>query len=152
MNQAARDAEIMVRERSKKSRRMQLELNELFARADVSNDGAITLDEMQDLMQLPKVQLWLSELGIDASDTRALFDLIDGDGSGAISRNEFLLGMTKLKGEARAQDLVPLVTMSKRILEQVKDIFQTSQDIAAAMAMRAEQTELQLHGHGVQKI
>jgi len=80
------------------------------------------------------VRLWLSEFGIDSSDAQMLFELLDHDGNGSIMHEEFVQGLTKLKEEARSQDLVPMITIVKRILVQSKEILQTCQQVAATVS------------------
>jgi len=133
MQKAARDADIIIRERTKKTQKMKRELKELFLRADASHDGQVTFDEMEGLLQHPKVRIWLAELGIDASDTEMLFGVLDHDGDGTICHDEFVEGVSKLKGEARSQDIVPMVASIKRLLGQSKEILHAVEQVAAAM-------------------
>jgi len=119
--QASRDAEMMVRERSKKTARLSKELSELFDSADKSGDGMVSQEELHNLLKLPKVKLWMTELGVNAEDSDHLFELLD-TGDGAVSHEEFVRGVSKLKGEARAQDLVPVVADCKRILQLCRSL------------------------------
>jgi len=132
LQQASWDAEMMVAERQKKTQVLTRELNELFDQADTSGDGLLTLDELNDILAHPNVRLWLSELGVDVTDTTCLFELLD-DGDGSVTRDEFVAGITKLKGEARAQDLVPVVTNCQRILGHCKALRHTCEEIAQNM-------------------
>merc|ERR1712129_163426 len=138
--QASHDTEMMVRERKKKSEHLQKELEALFEAADLSNDGCVSMEEWDALLSNQKVLLWLRELGIDAGDTHLLFELLD-DGDGHIPKEEFVGGVCKMKGEARAQDLVPLVANSQRILALVKHTRNTCDHLADIMAEMAEVTE-----------
>jgi len=72
-------------------------------------------------MSHPKVSLWLQELGIEVNDTGDLFDLLD-DGDGQITTEEFVQGISRLKGEARAKDLVKIMASVHRVEIQCKDI------------------------------
>jgi len=134
LQQAARDADIMVRERAKKTKRLKQDLNALFDKADTSGDGRLDMEELEGVLAHPKVRLWLGELGVDASDAQLLFELID-DGDGEIQRDEFVDGMTRLKGEARAQDLLPVQTNCCRILGHTKAIRNCCEHIAETMDM-----------------
>jgi len=75
LNQAARDAEMMVRERSKKSNALQKELLDLFHEADSSGDNLLSRAELNAVTTHPKVSLWLQELGLQIS-TNCLILLI----------------------------------------------------------------------------
>jgi len=134
MQKAARDADIIIRERMKKTRQTKKELKELFSRGNASHDGQLSLQELDVLLRLPKVQLWLGELGIDASDAEVLFELLDHNGDGSICLNEFVEGISKLRGEARSQDLVPMIGMIRRLFGQSKEILQAVEQVAAEVA------------------
>jgi len=121
LQQAARDAEMMVRERSKKSNALQKELGELFDEADTSRDGVLSIDELSEMMSHPKVTLWLQELGVEVTDTGDLFELLD-DGDGQITSEEFIQGITRLKGEARAKDLVKIMASVHRVELQCREV------------------------------
>jgi len=77
---------------------------------------------------LPKVKLWMSELGVNVEDSEHLFELLD-DGDGTVSCEDFVRGISKLKGEARAQDLVPVVKDCKRILQLCRSLQQSFDEI-----------------------
>jgi len=119
--QASQDAEMMVRARSQKTAFLKQKLSELFDEADVSGDDLLDLEEMRLLLDHPKVRLWMQELGVDLADADALFALLH-DGSGGVTRAEFVSGITKLRGEARASDLLPVVSNMQRILGHVKSL------------------------------
>jgi len=130
LNQAARDADMMVRERSKKSSALKKELSELFDEADTSRDGVLSKEELAEVMSHPKVCLWLDELGIEVSDTSDLFELLD-DGDGSITVEEFVNGISRLKGEARAKDLIKIMGVVHRILGHCKGTRWLVEDILA---------------------
>jgi len=122
----------MVWERQKKGQQLRQELEELFDEADLSGDGCVALDEWDCLLSHPKVVFWLRELGVEAGDAHVLFDLLD-DGDGKITRKEFVNGMSKLKGEARAQDLLPVAANCERLLALAKNTKNTCDRLVAMM-------------------
>merc|ERR1712241_267367 len=100
MHQANRDAEIMVLQNVHKTQRLKKDMSQLFDAADTSGDGLLSFGELDTLLGHSKVRAWLAELGINPCDTQMLFDLLD-DGDGRVDKDEFVTGLTKLKGEAR---------------------------------------------------
>jgi len=84
--------------------------------------------ELQNILTLPKVKLWISELGVNVEDSEHLFELLD-DGDGTVSCDDFVQGISKLKGEARAQDLVPVSKDCKRILQLCRSLHQSFDEI-----------------------
>mmetsp|Transcript_136493 Transcript_136493/g.265505 ORF Transcript_136493/g.265505 Transcript_136493/m.265505 type:complete len:629 (-) Transcript_136493:314-2200(-) len=131
MNQVARDHDIMTAQRATKKRRLKNDLAALFDEADTSGDGALSLEELTDLCSHPKVQYWFSDLGIDTSDATTLFELLD-DGDGAVTQQEFVDGVTRIKGEARAQDLVPLISNVHKILGHCKYVREICETMASS--------------------
>jgi len=135
--QATHDTETMARERQKKGQQLRTELEDLFHEADLSGDGSVSLDEWIHLLSHPKVVFWLRELGLDCDDAFLLFDLLD-DGDGRMTKNEFVKGVSKLKGEVRAQDLVPVAANCERLLALAKRTQNTCDRLAAIMDKNAD--------------
>merc|ERR1740123_2783132 len=136
LQQANRDSEIMIQHNAAKSRRLKREIAELFDAADTSGDGLLSFEELSALLAHSKVQYWLAELGINASDSRLLFELLD-DGDGTIDKEEFVGGIAKLKGEARAQDLIPVSVNCQRILAHCKVMHHTVEAMAKSAGTAA---------------
>merc|ERR1719410_2747093 len=66
LTQYANDAEMMVRERAKKSEWVKNCLTDLFDEADSNGNGFLSLNELHAILSHRKVQLWFKELGVDA--------------------------------------------------------------------------------------
>jgi hypothetical protein len=122
LTQYANDAEMMVKERAKKSTWIKESLAYLFEEADTNNDGFLDSDELHTLFNNSKVKLWLKEVGVDASDPDKLIYLLDEDDRLSVNIDDFVHGITRLKGEARSQDLVQVHNHVKRILVHVKEL------------------------------
>merc|ERR1712008_1826 len=136
LTQYGNDAEMMVRERAKKSAWIKHSLLTLFEEADSNNDGFLSTDELHTLFGYEKVQYWLKELGVDATDQHAFIDLLD-DGEGGVNRDEFVHGITRLRGEARSQDLAQVFNNVKRIQKHVKALRHSMDRIAKDLATPA---------------
>jgi len=77
---------------------------------------------MRELFGHPKVKLWLKELGVDATDTDTVIQLLDAGDGFLVNCDDFVHGITRLKGEARSQDLIHVHSGVKRVLAHVKDL------------------------------
>jgi len=113
---ASLDAESMVREKIKDTANFRTKLHAMFMAADVSGDGRLTEDELNEFLGHEEVKVLFGKLGVDASDSRLLFKLLD-TGNGCISRTAFMQGIQRLKGEAKSMDLIPLVSTCHQILD-----------------------------------
>lgn len=89
-------------------------LAEDFEKSDEDTSGELDNDEFLRLVAMPEVAFKLKLLGLKAEETAGLFKLLDADDSGSICFKEFFDGLMKLKGEAKAIDLMHLVTVCKR--------------------------------------
>lgn len=74
---------------------------------DPERNGFITFEEFCIQLENPWVQAFLSGLDIDITDARIVFTLLDVDGSGGLTVEEFVDGALKLKGPAKGIDMLP---------------------------------------------
>jgi len=105
-----------------KKERMQQEygekLRDLFFELDDSGDGLITWQEFSQLLEDDVMKKYVSTLYLDVSDLAELFKLLD-DGDGAISADEFCLGVARVKGPARSVDVVSVHNMLKKLEHKI---------------------------------
>mmetsp|Transcript_12654 Transcript_12654/g.22720 ORF Transcript_12654/g.22720 Transcript_12654/m.22720 type:complete len:144 (-) Transcript_12654:22-453(-) len=79
-----------------------------MAHADTDGDNLeLTFPEFADVCNEEQVKHWLGAQGLDVSDAKLLFDLMD-DGSGVLELQELVKGVAKLKGPAKSLDLAVL--------------------------------------------
>merc|ERR1711963_1184488 len=79
------------------------EVREIFHHADVDGNGQITLNEFKEQLRNFRVQVCLSNVGIDVLglSPAAIFSAIDSDCSGVVDIDEFILGIQQVRGPAR---------------------------------------------------
>mmetsp|Transcript_34482 Transcript_34482/g.68059 ORF Transcript_34482/g.68059 Transcript_34482/m.68059 type:complete len:122 (-) Transcript_34482:6-371(-) len=95
---------------------MERNLLALFHSADGDGNGSVSESEFCKILAHDKVKLWLGKLGIDGGDPISLYQQLAG-GHDELACEAFVYGIKRLKGEARAQDLIPVVNDCKRILK-----------------------------------
>jgi len=105
---AATDDVIMVRQKEKAVATHAKKMKQLFAHADQSGHGFLSLQEFQHVVMEPAVQTWLASMELDTGDADTLYRLID-DGDGRLSADELIAGVAKLKGAARSIDMAILM-------------------------------------------
>eukprot|EP00931_Biecheleriopsis_adriatica_P024987 TRINITY_DN15448_c0_g1_i2.p1 TRINITY_DN15448_c0_g1~~TRINITY_DN15448_c0_g1_i2.p1 ORF type:complete len:683 (+),score=85.53 TRINITY_DN15448_c0_g1_i2:128-2176(+) len=115
---AGNDAEVIIQEREAKKSAYVNKLESVFRVADTSGDGVISLEEMQVLMEDQTVRAYLQALDIEVHETTALFRLLD-DGDGILTYDEFINGILRFKGGARAIDLMAMNVELKQLMLQV---------------------------------
>jgi len=78
----------------------------MFGHVDVEEEESITFDQLEVLLSREDMQAYLSHLDITVESTGSMFKLLDTDGSGELSIEEFVDGLLRLKGQAKTIDLV----------------------------------------------
>ncbi|CAE7399939.1 CACNA1G, partial [Symbiodinium sp. CCMP2456] len=72
-------------------------------------------------LEEPSNLKYFGSLGINASEARGLFGLLDADESGSVSLQEFMQGCLRLRGQAKAIDMATLMYQNKRIVFWLQD-------------------------------
>mmetsp|Transcript_86319 Transcript_86319/g.252582 ORF Transcript_86319/g.252582 Transcript_86319/m.252582 type:complete len:615 (-) Transcript_86319:133-1977(-) len=131
---AANDADMMIQERQKEMKLFVNKLSELFNEADKSKDGFLSLEELQNIMSYPKVKVWMGMLGLDVTETKSLFNMLD-DGDGQISWDEFVSGIQRLKGTSRAQDTIAIMKDCQRISKHCEATQRACEELRECMGV-----------------
>ncbi|CAE7219612.1 Scn10a [Symbiodinium microadriaticum] len=119
---ANNDAEILVQERLRKKATYVRKLESIFRACDESGDGVLTEDELNELMQDIRVQVYLESLEIDVHESTALFRLLQ-NGDGEITCDDFIDGILRCKGPARAIDQILLASDVKNLTNGMQQLF-----------------------------
>jgi len=129
--QASADTEMMVMERAKATKTIEQNMHALFQTADTNGDGLLTKDEFTKVLSNEKIKLWLGMLGVNAADAYSLYQTLACDHAEGISCDSFIYSIKRLKGEARAQDLIPLVNDCKQILRLCEQTWKSCSKLEA---------------------
>jgi hypothetical protein len=81
------------------------EMLQLFNEFDPEHQGYITKDKFAHYLHNDRVEAFLASRQLDTTHARLLFQMLDHNASGRISIYEFVMGMLKLRGQARAYDV-----------------------------------------------
>jgi hypothetical protein len=98
----------MVLKKQRTLRTQKKKLDKLFFAADSDGNGRVSRPEFAKLLGHDDVKLWLASMDYSPMDPNYLFNLLDVNDSGDLSATEFLKGMNRLRGYARAMDLLHL--------------------------------------------
>merc|ERR1719335_849836 len=85
-----------------------------FFALDEDGSGELDFEEFQKLIRTPNFSFKCRLLGIFEDEAEGLFELMDADSSGTVSPEEFIAGLQKLKGPAKGQDLVQLISFAQK--------------------------------------
>eukprot|EP00931_Biecheleriopsis_adriatica_P030172 TRINITY_DN17800_c0_g1_i1.p1 TRINITY_DN17800_c0_g1~~TRINITY_DN17800_c0_g1_i1.p1 ORF type:complete len:718 (-),score=129.89 TRINITY_DN17800_c0_g1_i1:212-2326(-) len=123
MQSNSADKEIVVREELEAMQAYLGKVQELFFAIDYDSNGTISADELDVAFQDPHVLAYFRALKVDIADALNLFRLLDSDGSGDISIQEFLEGFRNFHGEARALDTKMMQMEIRNISDQVQTLY-----------------------------
>merc|ERR1712113_44653 len=89
-------------------------LKQIFELADVDGSGGLCKLEFRQLFRNEQVTRWLQELDLEIHEVSSFFQLID-NGDGLVTFDEFISGVLRFRGHARAVDTATLLHENKRI-------------------------------------
>ncbi|CAJ1346282.1 unnamed protein product [Effrenium voratum] len=90
----------------------------VFLDGDADQDGVLTKEEFLEQIEQPKVSRYFEELGIDPNEAEYLFTILDYDGSGCLDASEFVGGLLKVIGSAKAKDIMAVHCELRRSLKE----------------------------------
>jgi len=99
------------------------QLRDIFKQADCDGSGSLSLDELETHLSDPKVIKHFGLLGIEISEARSMFKLLDLSRSGNIGVDEFVFGCMRIKGAAKTVDLLTLMYENKRMCQLMRECF-----------------------------
>lgn len=79
-----------------------------FSKADEDCNGEITWVEFEQQLENSKMDEYCKAMGIKVPDAIQLFHILDEDNSGTISIPEFVQGLLRLRGHAKAMDVADM--------------------------------------------
>mmetsp|Transcript_72953 Transcript_72953/g.170948 ORF Transcript_72953/g.170948 Transcript_72953/m.170948 type:complete len:641 (+) Transcript_72953:73-1995(+) len=107
LDAAQNDAEQLVVDRLRKKAEYVAKLESIFMAIDDTGDGIISEERLNKILMNPKVAAYLETLELDLHEGVALFHLLD-NGDGEVTLDEFIDGIMRCKGPARAIDQVAM--------------------------------------------
>lgn len=124
---AQSDAEHQVAEKLKRKAQYVEKLEVMFKAIDETGNGMITEERLNQLLSNPTVRAYLETLDLAVPEGTALFHILD-NGDGEVTLEEFIDGILRCKGPARAIDQVALHA----------DIRQLDQKLAIAVQLLSD--------------
>eukprot|EP00927_Polykrikos_kofoidii_P005603 TRINITY_DN12221_c0_g1_i1.p1 TRINITY_DN12221_c0_g1~~TRINITY_DN12221_c0_g1_i1.p1 ORF type:complete len:760 (+),score=126.69 TRINITY_DN12221_c0_g1_i1:42-2321(+) len=135
------------RAQSSKEIRTVSSARELFEKLDLDQKGSISVGEFQSQLTAPIMCEYLREIDVDPSEAPFLFEILDINNSGCIDCDEFLSGCVRLKGPAKALDLLAFTretrVMFMRMVSERKLIEAHLSRIDSALGALNEKVSLQ---------
>jgi len=128
-NSKADEEDRAVRMEREKGKELE-ELRSFFELMDQDKSGTITRAELFAAAEQRKVRQKLRALNIMPRDMEELWEILD-DGDGELDVEEFVNGIGRLRGEARARDILGIqkeLVVLERSVESLEDSMEASQE------------------------
>mmetsp|Transcript_17713 Transcript_17713/g.29500 ORF Transcript_17713/g.29500 Transcript_17713/m.29500 type:complete len:202 (+) Transcript_17713:2-607(+) len=98
------DHNLIVQDESVKVDGFVKQMLHLFEDVDIEGTGKMRWEQFCKAMTTPEVQIYLSSHQLEPTHARLIFDLLDKGSEGEIDMYEFVIGLLRLKGEAKTID------------------------------------------------
>jgi len=95
--------------KQEEERNMYETLQQMFLFADDGGDGSLSTEEFKSRLMTSDMSKYLESIDINPSEAHLLFELIDSDGSGEVDYAEFVGGCMRIRGAAKAIDVILLL-------------------------------------------
>jgi len=126
---AARNNDNKVRAKEERQKRAELDgLKEIFLLADEDGSGELDVNEFLDALKDDEILWKMRSLDLPIDDAARLFTVIDGEGTRALTMEEFIDGCTKLKGAARSRDLLAITAQADTLAKKMDSLGEELQD------------------------
>lgn len=133
LDAAQNDAEQLVLDRMNKKAKYVEQLEAVFKAIDQRGDGTVSEERLQELLAHPEVAAYFNVLDLDVQETSVFFHIID-NGDGEVTLDEFIDGILRCKGNARAVDSMAIRADLKKLTTKVNKI-------QRALKQRSSQSE-----------
>jgi len=122
MHSSKNDQDSVVDEEMQKLEEYVSSIYKVFMDLDQDASGTIAVTEFEQLVKSDEMAAYFNALGLEITDVKSLFALMDRDRTGAIDIEEFLVGCLRLKGEARSLDLAKLALQTEFMMETLENV------------------------------
>eukprot|EP00930_Biecheleria_cincta_P004603 TRINITY_DN105519_c0_g1_i1.p1 TRINITY_DN105519_c0_g1~~TRINITY_DN105519_c0_g1_i1.p1 ORF type:complete len:598 (-),score=89.61 TRINITY_DN105519_c0_g1_i1:86-1831(-) len=94
----------------------------MFQAIDMDNSGVVSAEELNEILMDEEFQAYLAHLNITVDEAHDLLVLFDKDGDGAVSVDEFIQGCMRVKGQAKAVDVVRVMYEVRGMSKEISEI------------------------------
>eukprot|EP00811_Abedinium_folium_P012043 NODE_2115_length_2289_cov_14.107308.p1 GENE.NODE_2115_length_2289_cov_14.107308~~NODE_2115_length_2289_cov_14.107308.p1 ORF type:complete len:623 (+),score=151.10 NODE_2115_length_2289_cov_14.107308:133-2001(+) len=113
--------DLMMMELDAKSNTMQL-IREMFVVLDKDSSGCLTMDELEPQLNNPEVCGYFGRLGIEISEVKKLFGLLDFRGTGEVATHVFVEGCLQCSRGPRSFDICSLYYQNERQNHDIREV------------------------------
>lgn len=145
---AAEDDEVILMKKKRASEDYLAKVHDLFMELDNDGDGRVSEEEFMQLGEDKVLRAFLGSLDLDFNELAHLFHLLD-DGDGQVELDEFVYGVSMLRGAAKSIDVITMLKVIHRLevkLDEINDKAQIGPVTSAPMSLKQLQSSALAHG------
>jgi len=98
------------------------EIKALFDSIDLEKTGWLSLEDLSTSLENPRISAFFEHLDVDVSKVEVLFKLLDFDGNGKITKDEFVTGIAQLQGKGNPEDVASRLVEEKKLHAKIDDL------------------------------
>ena len=120
---ASDDREVVSQAEAQRDRAIERELKHMFMEFDTDNSGTLTMEEFTHAMEHPEVQARFRHLGLDFTDARSIFEMLDISDKDALAIKEFIIVCLRAKSLTRPLDHLSFLQERRRFDQRFRNFF-----------------------------
>merc|ERR1712157_366585 len=94
----------------------------------MGGNGQLSWPEFEEHIEHKNVKAYFATLGLDVSNAKLVFDLLDRTGDQIVQIDEFIDGCIQLKGNAKSTDITMLTLQCKRMGKMLEIFMDYAED------------------------
>lgn len=115
------DRDLVVQQNISEESSTMNQLKRLFREIDTENTGRIHKDQIDEVFSTRATIALLKTFGLDISQARGFFRLLDMDMTNEVDIEEFVCGLMRLRGWAKGVDVATIMYENKRLFGRLKE-------------------------------
>merc|ERR1712048_502442 len=104
------------------------DIKKFFHEIDQDGNGQLSWPEFEENVEHKNVKAYFATLGLDVSNAKLVFDLLDRTGDQIVQIDEFIDGCIQLKGNAKSTDITMLTLQCKRMGKMLEIFMDYAED------------------------
>jgi len=116
------DRDLVIQEQMNNEESTINELRRVLNEFDEDNSSTIDAEEFELLLSDSRTIEHLKTLGLDLTEAKGLFTLLDFTGSGNVAIDEFVNTLMRLQGNAKGVDLATIIYENKRMMARISQL------------------------------
>jgi len=139
------DKDLIIQSAVSSKKSLVKELRDMFGEIDKTQCGSIGIDQLTEYMSRADVQAYLTAQQLHNGNFKQMISLLDPQKTGKVTRDEFIAGCLRYKGQALTLDVAVLLNEQQR-QSRILEILVETLDRSGKQSFQDQQSRLLLAG------